>query len=467
MLVKKSLRTDEIFSRDYVSRQQIRDDLFSVQGARSARLHECFFQKIGNAFSLPSAIVPFENDAETLYADVATYHREWSPISAHINIYDEKIHDFRPNLTSKKAPQNNQNEFRQRIWVALILGESAATFLQSDNERVWQPSYESCRRSLAFCLARADTLYHNISYPKVAHRWSSLRFLSKMDFPNSVFESVLDVSGYMNEAELSSTSEFFAEGLARPLFDLARNRLTVADVIDVFENLYGPEIRTHVLELRGRFDGRMKAFLSIAELIKKKPTKEGKSLDSIALAFFANLILPGSMEHFRPLRRLANEYPSILVWYSFFAGVSSEADECNFAPSICKKIIRDLNTPFSPSSVPLCDISFDELSVLSRVGLSNDLIKPVQPRVVMVSLLPGVDLLTRFSSADSVDNSERKGGASEKNTEDFDKKRMLSLLAEMQTLLEGAPREENRGDYSDPTTKKVAPKTKSIYRRNN
>jgi hypothetical protein len=162
------------------------------------------------------------------------------------------------------------------------------------------------------------------------------------------------------------------------------------------DDLY-PRIGSLRLGLGEHFDGRVPAFEKVAGAIVE--AGRGHEIDGLALAFFANLIMPGSLGHTKLLSRRLEAYPSILIWYGLFAALSPDFDYRALFSGLGLKLVRDLETDFDLSEKPIADISLDELYIVSRIGLKSRIIKPVQTRSVLVSLLPGIDVFARFAGA--------------------------------------------------------------------
>ncbi|AXW63600.1 hypothetical protein CJO94_17125 (plasmid) [Ralstonia solanacearum] len=174
----------------------------------------------------------------------------------------------------------------------------------------------------------------------------------------------------------------------------------------VLVELY-PATKGYFDDLRGSFDGRMTAFTQVVEVIQA--SSRGMRVDEIAVAFACNRILPGSFAHTRVLARLVEFFPAALVWYGFFAALAKPTASQQLSPGLLAKLERDLLDPFSFEQRPRCDISLEELEVLSRASLRAEAVKPSQQRALLVALLPGVDIYTRFGSeGESADDRVRR-----------------------------------------------------------
>jgi hypothetical protein len=137
----------------------------------------------------------------------------------------------------------------------------------------------------------------------------------------------------------------------------------------------------------------MTVFLKGVEEVQR--SSHGDETDSLAVAFLCNSILPGSFTHGRVLGRLAEFYPSALIWYGVLTATSETFDIQNFGSGLIAKLFRDVGQRFSFDERPLCDLSLDEFEVLARATIKTESIKSSQQKTALVALLPGIDVLSR------------------------------------------------------------------------
>jgi hypothetical protein len=123
---------------------------------------------------------------------------------------------------------------------------------------------------------------------------------------------------------------------------------------------------------------------------------QGAEFDALTIAFFCNAILPGSLTYMKLLARLIKEYPSILIWYGFFSGLSENFDWRGVMSGIGRKLSRDICSPFSLEDQPYADVALEELVVLAHAGITVSTIKSIQQRSMLVSLLPGIEIFARL-----------------------------------------------------------------------
>jgi hypothetical protein len=156
-----------------------------------------------------------------------------------------------------------------------------------------------------------------------------------------------------------------------------------------------PHLNGILGEFDGPFDARMSVFVKGVEAIQR--SMKGQETDSLAVGYLCNRILPGSFAHSRVLVRLVEFFPSALVWYGMFCATSPGFDAYQFGNGIFAKLSRDISRPFSFAQRPQCDLSLDEMEVLMRTSAKSEAIKPIQTKIAAVALLPGLDVLSRFT----------------------------------------------------------------------
>ncbi|WP_156368604.1 hypothetical protein [Duganella sp. Leaf61] len=406
MFTKQFLNTATIFGSASTEKPAL-NDLLTISGAVEQPLHECYFEDGANS-GLPAFVVPYNDDEESFFADVATYYPAWSPVTAHIHVLrkeqiPEKIATTRART---KAKTNIRPEkVTLSIWSALAYSE-AASLCVIHNLTEQEPSYGLCRRTLAFSLARASSLYPAIPTPVVTEKWNKLRAITHGEPIHLLIETVDFLSSVLKGVPQKTSNDQFGEVL--PFFpDLDfRQFLTDDDYIGRYLLEYHPLVENAASELSGDFDRRMEAFQKIVDLVMKNP--HSQLIDTVTIGFFANRILPGSMRYMRVLGRLLGNYQSLLVWYGFFSALSERYTSESAALAIDRKLQRDITQYFDLRISPQVDISIDEFHTISRVGLKSIALRPVQPRSLFVSLLPGIDVHVRlneeFSDSDNKDS---------------------------------------------------------------
>lgn len=382
------LTTSAIFGADLKS-AQIADDLFFKEGRQA--LHECFWSESGDGLDLPVAIRPAFGDADSLFAEAATYHSAFVPVTAYIRVLDDD--SLKEPLRRSKEISPNLSAHEIRSAIGLAIGELLTASLRNFKSPTEGASYGASRWTLSFAVYRSAALHGDLSSDVVVERWLRIRDMMRMDSP---MEHAASIS-WIRTLQGTGASPQLGEGPQASIAETVSGRQSLSWLgVKLAESLGG--VRREVEAMRGPFDDRSVAFGQLVQAVTTKLPKG--ELGAICIAFFCNEILPGSLSHFRLLAPLISSYPTVVIWYGMFASLSEGFDWREAFSGLGLKMARDLLQPFSPGRRPTCDIAFAELEVLSRLPLRADVIKPTHPRACSVELFPGVEGFFRFGNDD-------------------------------------------------------------------
>lgn len=459
MLLRRAMSLSQLLGSDVRTQGYVPSDLFSTNVSVQPRVHDFFWPQNGDDDrTLPVIAIPAGGDLETFFADVATFYPNISPISAYMHVLGENL-AYQANFAEMGQPRSfdlhsNDDERRTKIWVALTMAEAASNAAHNATGSDVDVTYSLCRRTMAFALARAAFLYPDLALDDVAGKWTQLRELTKMDFHPAVVASILWVARNLFEEQSErADAEDPVPALSRMIRGFFDRSVSPTKFSDFLAGMY-PEITPHLAPISGNYDGRMDALNRIITVIRRNP--HGPENDALSIGYFCNAILPGSLSHVRLLSRFVAEYPSVLVWYGFFSGSSEGFDWKRPMSGIGQKLSRDICSQFSHDMRPSSDIDLEELAVLSRIGITSSVIKPVHERSMLVSLLPGIDVFARLPV-----DIENQGRHSAQDFRSADRDRQLAerdnqvqrLLSEAQQLL------GKRNPSSDDTRTSLATKS--------
>ncbi|SCZ31984.1 hypothetical protein SAMN02787148_10935 [Burkholderia vietnamiensis] len=439
MLVKKLQSTQDLFSLGNSERRQP-SDLFSAIGMSGPVLHQCFWSSSSDFLNLPNVIAAMGDDLETIFADVATYYGNVSPLSAYVHVVKEDLLS-QIGLRGKRyqSPKFDISSRMLGVLVSLIFGEAEAT-RRIGSLAPAMASYSACKRTFSYVLARTVILYPTFDIDDVLHKWLLARQLSRMDSPTYLIKLISRIGiGLSAQSRPMHDDEL----LPRRVFDYVRGDATSEEIAEALVSTY-PGLANTVSVFSGVFDHRMQAFNAVVKEVLSSETR-GSEFGSICLAFFANAISPGSYAYAELLNDFIKKYPSVHIWYALFSGTSKEDSWQSMGEGVGKKIARDLIQPFSLEERPRSDISIDELVVLSRAQISQLGIKPVHQKSILVSLLPGVDTYVRLSNeGDRI----AEGGNSKLLSELANRDRQVrKMLGDVMQMLE--PTEAYRQERSE------------------
>lgn len=425
------------------------DDLFSSNIPASNRLHKSYRLPDAKA-GPPNVLVPADYDHEELFAAVATYYPSLSPLTAQTYVLSREVEAVWKDRDA--GGQRGGTIARGHLaCLGASLGETTLAAMGGHEVgRVPVPSYSDTRRSLSYVLTRATMLFPDIGPEVACSRWLDLRSATGLACDEILIAAVRTVHAV---AFGLRTRDEESVVLHKPLWNALSAHIQDATggrtIGEALVQTY-PAIDAHLSDLRGTFDGRMKALLDIFAAIQA--SSRGPQVDSVAAAFFCNEVLPASFAHVNVLARLVPFFPTALVWYGVFAVMATQFDPLEFGSGVVLKLVREVERQFSFSERPQCDLSIEELRVLSRLPLRSEVVKPAQHRIMEVAVLPGVNVAARFSS------DAEPQGAARKAVEQADLPRdalgsAAGLLEEALSLLRGAI--ATRHDAIAPANKKA------------
>ncbi|NWB19043.1 MULTISPECIES: hypothetical protein [unclassified Pseudomonas] len=446
MLVENRQNLED-FLRITKSNKEFRGDLFDSTSPATGIQHKCFWNKEIDFLRLPVFVIPEKDDLESFFADVATYYSSFSPISSYIHICND---DVAKNIflgTKKTYKIAKPSERKLKAYLACILGDVITGALhESKTLTTGAISYASCSQAVSFSMVRSNIIYPWMKPENVAERWVLAHKIVNKEVTLSLLETTIAFLRLMDDG--ARTEKKTRIDVVDFNSDLTKY---ISGSVDEFEldNILASSfsVTNEAKMIGGAFNNRVSGFNSLAAIVESSSLPANQK--SICMAYYCNRILPGSLSHVEVLRDKVKSYPDIVFWYAVFACLSDEFDMRNIASGVCIKIIRDLVSPMDFEARPSCDISIDELEVLSRLSLKASTIKPRQRRTMRVSLLPGVEIDIAFGEAE----------AREKIPDQYhhqpDSKKIRSLLFEALELLDERKGRTSQGDnYASQTTSK-------------
>lgn len=416
------------------------NDLFSSTLIKEDRRHSCYWEKDSDQLGLPIFVVPFESDFETIFADIATFYPSFSPISAYVHVCSEKTANAL-GVGGKKNGRSIKVDDRQiKFCLGTVLGEAVAgTLFDSQSLNSANVGYASCTQTLSYSIARAKMLYSDVGVREVANKWQLAHELTQRKTEKRISDAVVEMYDFFGEWSLSYKGRRSVSNNldCDVLYQNLSGILSDVDLIDFFNRKFN--IGEHAKAISGAFNDRISAFNHLVGAVESSSASE--RVKSACIAYYCNKILSGSFSHVGLLKDKVSLYPDIVIWYAVYACLSPECNVKTVASGIGLKLIRDLLSPFPVEERPSCDISVEELEVLSRVSLKASVVKPRHRRLMRVSLLPGVEIEIAFGEAEHGALLGMDAEAAQ-----MDVKKIKSLLFEAIDLVEGKGRRSLRSD---------------------
>lgn len=329
---------------------------------------------------------------DDFFADLATYHVDQIPISAYSHIITAEMRDWFNPDNPDIVPKVNLYDHYMLACLGVGLGEVLTTGVSVTGESD-SITYSACRRSLGYSVARSKALNNEFDTRIIINRWKRLRNLTGLSVSTQSIKVLSTLQALSYSDSTSAENLLLHATVKNALKKLIHLNDSVFFVEESLGALY-PDLISIFPLFNEKFDDRMSVFLQSIELIQK--FSQGIDNDCLAVGFLCNKLLPGSFEHYRIMIKLTELFPSSLMWYGIFCTTSKEFNINKFENGLFLKLMRDISMTFTYMKRPECDISLDELEVLSRINFNGELIKPIQERVAVVSIAPGVDILSRF-----------------------------------------------------------------------
>jgi len=202
--------------------------------------------------------------------------------------------------------------------------------------------------------------------------WSNLIQKDTMDVKPSIFQYYMD---YM----LSACREISISG---EISITTWNRLT--------NNSY-----FNYDEMKQEMESTMERRIVFFQKVVSSPsirTIEVPLARSFIVAYLAFKINPGTMSHCKLLGTFNNEFPSALVFYGFISGIYSKTELLESFDCLGRRIARDITRRADLFDHPTCDISVEEMDVLSSGENPLTHYKKFVDSAIKVELFPHVNV---------------------------------------------------------------------------
>lgn len=344
---------------------------------------------------LPSVVVTNNGDLENFLAWTATYVNGLKPLTAHCRVItarhaDRYLHNG--SAIHGVTPLN-------RAGVALVLCEAMAYLTrQADVSLVPVIAIE---RTFSFLMTRATNVgVASLEGEKeLLARWSMLRSSSGTAIPTGMPKALEDVWTVLiaafadddgNAAEHTGVDPLAIE-LCREVADgIASNRTIEKLVADRY-----PRMKLALEKMNGSREDRVDSFERLRSAMYGE-AYEHQANAALLLGYLASKIAPGTLDHLPMLIESAGRMPSAIFWYGVFAALPMDSDVLATGGGTAQRIWRDATRPASIFDRPTCDLAFEELEVLGRLGNIETMVPVLRPGYLEVEVAPCVDAVVRM-----------------------------------------------------------------------
>ncbi len=375
---------------------------------------------------LPSAIIVDRQDQKDFLAWINTYVPSIRPLTAYSRVSDRQTAlDF---LAFHNSPSLGRLE---GACLGMIIGETVTYVGKSRSLR--NITHAACLSTLSFTIARAAGISLERRFiSEIETRWSRTRELlgaSSLPIDARAVQAAWSVIGHLSEGKidlpswqppsqvvLESCSQILSSGEVNHS-ELERLSREVPE-FDIFRN-----------ELSRPREERLSLFERAINTISRSQTKSNFAAEFLC-GYLASAISPGTLDHLHVVLPHVNAVPSLIIWYGLCAGLSSRDNLCAGLNGLVRRVQRELFRESDFLQTPSCDISFEELQIISKSAREWTDIRTSSAGQFVVELLPCVNstyALPRTAGALETPSSE-----------------MLNAMNELRTLLDLAGQSINR-----------------------
>jgi hypothetical protein len=378
----------------------------------------------------PNVLSVSDEDSRDLLAWMWSYIPDFRPITAFMRVLSP--------LTLKMAleiPEHPSLKDFEGAWIGLILAEAARdSELGASQERLTQ---HACIGTASFVQARATALgYTADAFTSLGMAWARVKATTG--------RTAIPINDRTLQGPWSLLRSELATALAGDNQQLIPPPIAVAfrDMLNV--KAIGPEAWGMLIRNRGMLndarmsgettrEARVRLFdLFVNELLHSSARDE---CDAFLVAYLANQVNPGSMEHFRLLKAAAPVLPNAYFWYGILAGITASSKLHNAFDGIGRRVSRELMRRESVFERPTADIDFEEFAVMNDSSRADAMLRTNASGFLTVGLLPGVSTVVQLRRGNE---DQTSGIVSDKGSDEIANqlRRLERALAESQSAYE-------------------------------
>lgn len=347
------------------------------------------------ANNIPSCIYIHEDKLNDFMAWVTTFLPDYYPFSAYFRVIDNRIFEFYKNYDSVASSINK----RGLLFACLIIAE-ALSQVKATNKEIFETPI-SFYSTLSYCYVQAISLNMNLrGITELETRWKELRRITqqkdRMLKDEEIFRFWSIVRDLINKHKNMSSSVVFA--LVRDIFG---ENIKNNEELDKTHSLKETQKRM----VSSSREKRIAIFEDEMNHLEKYSNVDyGKA--SIICGFLGSLIKEGSFEFFELVKKYQNRFSTAILWFGFFTGVSNKCVIEKEFKCLGRKLLRGLKRERNMISVPVTDISYEELKVLYSDPSWNCDFKRDYASIVKVDILPNIISYLKLTKRESDKSNE-------------------------------------------------------------
>jgi hypothetical protein len=378
ILARKEL-LECLFGVSKVSAREGEDRLLSVPFPRSDDEYlACWKHDPSRREELPFALVCGEKRVRDTLALLGAAPQLPTPLSAFCRVIPADL------ARSFDDPFDGVQGQAIDAMVGAAVAESA---YYSSPAKSTELSVAACKRTLAFSLARALRVCPPTYFDRVGNGWFEAQAILN---PGTKFHRTQDVGSAMPRIMDVASRLYFGMGDDNPVSVLLRSIIETGEPSEHAWKPFSAELPA-APSMKTISDWSREERVSYFQSVSRDALTGEHAGESrvIAAALVATRIAPGSFEHLAMVSAFPS--PRVALWYGFFAALQRGGIALRTYSGLGYRVRRDVLAEGSLYSAPSCDISLDELQLISGADVKSLSKRFGQLGEVSVELAPMVE----------------------------------------------------------------------------
>ncbi len=328
-----------------------------------------------------------ERKTRDFFAFVSTYVLDYVPFSAFFRVITTDQFDLLDEATPRLDHLDATG--RSKAFVGVPIAE-AALYLQSrgSNNDGRSITLAAANATYSAAILQGLALGASSDISRIGHNWTLLRSLVGSDqlplSPEKLanFWKIIRFAIYGG----GSSDHFLGElAIIRPFRQVMETgRLGDSQLAELLTAV--PELDGKVSPFRGPHEDRARAVQDAITILCKPPYTDGQMRDCVAGGLLS-LLGDGSFKFLPAALSLTPALPMAALWFAAWSGLLKSNDVMTIFNCLGRRIARDLVSRADTYSIPIDDISIEELRT---VDFDLDALPRTQSNSISVEIYPNV-----------------------------------------------------------------------------
>ena len=354
------------------------------------------WSKRPNEGDLPSLIIVNEHEMQEFFAWINTYLRGWRPISSLIRVVSGG------NGGAFVSRDSTSLVGFEDALLGLVLGEALThiAFGYRTAERA-KVSMSACMATCSFGFGRLMGLGMQFKQ-KVGENWFRTRELVKQPIEMIEVQTIVDPWIVLAAMRGVDTDRLGTRTVPRAVFEMCES-IRVNGLVD---NRSLTSITKGWPDLREAFehmDGPWEERINTVERALRATMRRRRRLpESVAFGcgLLASRVSPGTLDHANILLPYLRHASGLLLWYGLCAGLTRGSRLVEFSENLGRRILQTMLSEDSVFSRPRCDISLEELEVVSMATSALANLQTGIPGQLTIETFPCVNTAVRWPGSE-------------------------------------------------------------------